>query len=200
MCGNRSDNDNESSKRVKTEFLVQMQGVGKQNEQVLVLGATNLPWALDPAVRRRFERRVYIPLPDQEARMYLVRNKLKGMDNNLADSDIAQIAAKTDGYSGSDLEIFCRDAAFEPLHLAQRTNKFKKTNVGGQTKYVPMEPSYNGGDIVQSSVYDLPQGSLFLPDLTKSDLEAALKRAKSSVAKSDLKQYEEWTREFGVSD
>ena len=200
MCGNRSDNDSDNSKRVKTEFLVQMQGVGSNNEKVLVLGATNLPWALDPAVRRRFERRVLIPLPDMEARMYLIRNKLKGLDKNLSDKDLEYIAGKTDGYSGSDLEIFCRDAAFEPLHLAQRTNKFKKVVHEGKQKFVPMPPSYTGGDYITSSVYDLPNNSLLLPDLVREDLEAALLRSKSSVSKSDLKQYEEWTKQFGVSD
>jgi vacuolar protein-sorting-associated protein 4 len=55
MAGNRSENDNESSRRVKTEFLVQMDGIGKETaNRILVLGATNLPWELDPAVRRRF--------------------------------------------------------------------------------------------------------------------------------------------------
>jgi vacuolar protein-sorting-associated protein 4 len=54
MCGNRSDGDNDASKRAKTEFLVQMQGVGNDETGVLVLGATNLPWTLDPAIRRRF--------------------------------------------------------------------------------------------------------------------------------------------------
>jgi vacuolar protein-sorting-associated protein 4 len=54
MCGSRSDGENEASRRVKTEFLVQMQGVGKDDQGILVLGATNLPWALDPAIRRRF--------------------------------------------------------------------------------------------------------------------------------------------------
>lgn len=57
-----------------------MQGVGNNNEKVLVLAATNIPWALDPAVRRRFERRVLIPLPDYDARKYLIKNKLKGLD------------------------------------------------------------------------------------------------------------------------
>lgn len=81
MCGSRSEGENESSRRVKTEFLVQMQGVGNQNDKVLVLGATNLPWALDSAIRRRFERRIYIPLPDRDARQYLLKKKLKGLDS-----------------------------------------------------------------------------------------------------------------------
>ena len=200
MCGNRNDNDTDSSRRVKTEFLVQMQGVGSQNEKVLVLGATNLPWALDPAVRRRFERRILIPLPDMEARMYLIRNKLKGLDQNLTDKDIEHIAQKTEGFSGSDLEVLCRDAAFEPLHLAQQTDKFKKVMIGGAVKYQPVARSYSGNDCITSSVYDLPSNSLVLADLVREDLEAALTRSKSSVSKSDLKQYEEWTKQFGVSD
>ena len=64
MCGSRDDSSNQSSKRVITEFLVQMQGVGHDDTGVLVLGATNIPWALDSAIRRRFERRIYISLPE----------------------------------------------------------------------------------------------------------------------------------------
>lgn len=202
MCGNRSEGENEASKRVKTEFLVQMQGVNTPNERVLVLGATNLPWALDPAIRRRFERRVYIPLPDLEARMYLLRNKLKNLDRNLSDADIKYIAEKTEGYSGSDLEVFCKDSAMEPLRFAQRTNKFRKV-MDPATKrqfYMPVDVKASGNDIVTSSVYDLPERTLMLPDLTRNDLEQALHKAKSSVSKGDLKQYEEWTKQFGVSD
>jgi SpoVK/Ycf46/Vps4 family AAA+-type ATPase len=54
LCSARSDTESESSRRIKTEFLVQMQGVGHSNENVLVLGATNIPWALDSAIRRRY--------------------------------------------------------------------------------------------------------------------------------------------------
>lgn len=199
MCGNRSEGENESSRRVKTEFLVQMQGVGSKNDKVLVLGATNLPWALDPAVRRRFERRVLIPLPDKDARSYLLRNKLKGLDSKLKDSDFENIVEKTEGYSGADLEILCRDAAFEPLKLAQRTFKFKELKIEGKIRYSPVEPS-STGNFKQSSVYDLPEGSLVLPDLTGSDLEKALVRSKPSVSHSDLKQYDEWTKQYGISD
>jgi vacuolar protein-sorting-associated protein 4 len=54
-----------------------MQGVGNDCNDVLVLGATNLPWALDPAVRRRFEKRVYIPLPDIKGRLAMLKIAIK---------------------------------------------------------------------------------------------------------------------------
>lgn len=77
LCSARSDNENESTRRVKTEFLVQMDGVGKDTGgKLLVLGATNIPWDIDNAVRRRFEKRIYIPLPDFEARRFLLERKL----------------------------------------------------------------------------------------------------------------------------
>lgn len=63
----------ESTARMKTEFLVQMDGLGHSNDGVLVLAATNLPWRLDPAVRRRFQKRIHIPLPDEAARRELFR-------------------------------------------------------------------------------------------------------------------------------
>ena len=54
--------------------------MGNDDKGILVLGATNIPWGLDPAIRRRFEKRIYIPLPEQNAREYLLRmltNKTK---------------------------------------------------------------------------------------------------------------------------
>lgn len=54
-----------------------MQGVGNDCKDVLVLGATNLPWALDSAVRRRFEKRVYIPLPDIKGRMAMLKKVIE---------------------------------------------------------------------------------------------------------------------------
>jgi vacuolar protein-sorting-associated protein 4 len=57
IMGARSDNENDATRRLKTEFLIQMQGVGNDDEGILVLGATNIPWALDPAVRRRFQKK-----------------------------------------------------------------------------------------------------------------------------------------------
>ncbi len=69
----RSEGENDATKRVKTEFLVQMQGVGNSTDGILVLGATNIPWALDSAMRRRFEKRIYIGLPEAAARAAMFR-------------------------------------------------------------------------------------------------------------------------------
>ncbi len=68
LVSTRNDTESESSRRIKTEFLVQMDGVGKSTTGVLLLAATNIPWGLDDAMLRRLERKVYIPLPDAKAR------------------------------------------------------------------------------------------------------------------------------------
>src|SRR5438046_2675657 len=57
LCGPRGEGESEASRRIKTELLVQMDGVGKDSTGVLILGATNIPWQLDAAIRRRFQRR-----------------------------------------------------------------------------------------------------------------------------------------------
>lgn len=87
LCGSRSEGENETSRRIKTEFLVQMQGVGNDNDGILVLGATNVPWELDPAIRRRFERRIYIPLPELQARTGQFHIRLGKTPNNLTEED-----------------------------------------------------------------------------------------------------------------
>jgi len=99
MTGNRSEGENESTKRVKTEFLVQMDGVGNESgNRLLVLGATNLPWELDPAIRRRFERRIYIPLPEFDTRYNLFKKLCEKTPNTLDDDHFRDLAERTEGY------------------------------------------------------------------------------------------------------
>ena len=69
LCGTRGEGESEASRRIKTEMLVQMDGVGHDSSGVLVLGATNIPWQLDSAIRRRFQRRVHIAVPDLAGRI-----------------------------------------------------------------------------------------------------------------------------------
>merc|ERR1740137_226186 len=96
LCASRSEQESESARRIKTEFLVQMQGVGNQNDGVLVLGATNIPWVLDSAIRRRFEKRIYIPLPEAPARTNMFRLNLGDTPNNLQEQDYRELGLATD--------------------------------------------------------------------------------------------------------
>jgi ATPases of the AAA+ class len=72
-------------------------GVGHDDQGILVLGATNIPWGLDSAVRRRFEKRIYIPLPDLPAREALLRKQLSKTPNDLTEEDISALAERTEG-------------------------------------------------------------------------------------------------------
>lgn len=87
VCGQRKEGDHETMRRVKTEILIQMQGVGSNNDGILVLGATNLPWEIDQAVRRRFEKRIYISLPDLDSRIGIIKYHIGKTPNTLTEDD-----------------------------------------------------------------------------------------------------------------
>ena len=82
-----------------------MQGVGNNSDGVLVLGATNLPWALDPAVRRRFQKRVYIPLPDIKGRLALLKNSINKNGIKFTHDQIQEFAQLTEGYNSINIVI-----------------------------------------------------------------------------------------------
>ena len=116
MLTQRKADENEASRRIKTEFLVQLDGAGDARQgQVLVIGATNLPHELDDAARRRFVKKMYIPLPEQPARESLIRTLLAKNAHGLKDKQIIKLSHDTDGFSGADLNALCREAAMGPI-------------------------------------------------------------------------------------
>ncbi|XP_020588987.1 spastin [Phalaenopsis equestris] len=116
LLSTRLTNENDASRRLKSEFLVQFDGVtSNQSDLVIVIGATNKPQELDDAVLRRLVKRIYIPLPDQSVRRLLFKNKLKGQAFSLPDGDLDRLVRETEGYSGSDLQALCEEAAMMPI-------------------------------------------------------------------------------------
>lgn len=110
LCSRRgSESEHEASRRVKSELLVQMDGVNSEeaSKVVMVLAATNFPWDIDEALRRRLEKRIYIPLPTSEGREALLKINLREVkvDNTV---DLMKMAKKLDGYSGADITNVCR--------------------------------------------------------------------------------------------
>merc|ERR1712154_24876 len=111
-------NEAESSRRIKTEFLIQFDGVKKASDtekRVLVIGATNLPDQLDEAVLRRFGKRIMVPLPGPDTRRGILKLLMSKQKTIISHDDYEEIVTKCDGYSCSDLATLCKDAAMGPI-------------------------------------------------------------------------------------
>ncbi|XP_071079422.1 spastin-like isoform X2 [Haliotis cracherodii] len=163
----RREGENDASRRLKTEFLVQFDGVASgAEEKVLVMGATNRPQELDDAVLRRFPKRVYVTMPDLDTRRTMLSHLLVKHDNPLTPKELDHLSRLTDGYSGSDLTAVAKDAALGPIR----------------------ELSIN-------EVKNLDANKV--RNIQLSDFGDALKRIRRSVPLDTLEKYERWNGEYG---
>ena len=167
--------DHESSRRLKTELLVQMDGLNRdEGELVFLLAATNLPWELDPAMLRRLEKRIHVGLPGEDARRRMMSRYLEPHDV-AADVDLAALAAKTDGYSGADVMLLCKEGAMRPLRrLMERLND-------------DLEPAGFGTD-----------EEVTVGEITGDDIVGALSATRPTQTEAHAKRYVEWTNSFGA--
>ncbi|KAG0502509.1 hypothetical protein HPP92_002581, partial [Vanilla planifolia] len=186
LAGQRGEgNESEASRRIKTELLVQMQGVGNDDQKVLILAATNTPYALDQAVRRRFDKRIYIPLPDLKARQHMFKVHLGDTPHNLTESDFEILARRTEGFSGSDISVCVKDVLFEPVRKTQDAMFFVKTSDG---MWVPCGPKSAGA--IQITMQELASEGLAAkilpPPISRTDFDKVLARQRPTVSKADL--------------
>lgn len=202
LCSSRSDSESESARRIKTEFLVQMNGVGNDEEGVLVLGATNIPWVLDAAIRRRFEKRIYISLPDAPARTRIFQIHLGSTPNNLTPQDYRALGEMTEGYSGSDIATVVRDALMQPVRAVQTATHFKlvhipdKQNPAIRVEYLtPCTGSEPGAR--EMSWMDVESDKLLEPLVTMKDFVKSLKNSRPTVNQAELVKQIKFTEEFG---
>ncbi|KAI9141487.1 P-loop containing nucleoside triphosphate hydrolase protein [Paraphysoderma sedebokerense] len=163
----RSDGEQEASRRIKTEFLIQFDGCGVENdEQLLINWDIRRPQELDEAARRRFRKRLYIPLPDPIGRKQIIKNLMGSQKCELNEQEIDEIVELTDGYSGSDMDGLCREAALGPI----RDISFEDM-----------------GNIAADAVRPI----------MVNDFKTALKQIRASVSTADLKGHEDWNELFG---
>jgi len=159
--------EQEGSRRLKTEFLVQFDGVAAttSDENILVIGATNLPWELDEAVIRRFPKRFQVPLPDPETRFGLVKYLMLKTTCAIPGEAVKDIITKTKGYSGSDLTQLCKDAAMGPIRE-------------------------KGADIMNMTHAQLPP-------IGQHHFNDSLRNVRASCSGESLRTYNDWDMEFG---
>jgi katanin p60 ATPase-containing subunit A1 len=178
-----ASNEHEGSLRMKTELLIQMDGLARTDELVFVLAASNLPWELDPAMLRRLEKRIHVGLPTLEARRDMFEKLLPATigdpyGNNVVmetQLDYGLLAERTEGYSGSDITLVSREAAMSSLRKV----------------FFRLERGDFGPGGTQASV-----SRIRLEPLTTEDVLTALEKTKPSATQL-LGRYDEWSRQFG---
>jgi SpoVK/Ycf46/Vps4 family AAA+-type ATPase len=172
----RDDTEKSTIASVKTTLMREWDGLGSSNDRVLVIGATNRPYALDEAILRRMPRRIMVDLPDTEERLAILQVTLRH-NRVAADVDLQEMAERLDQYSGSDLRELCREAVVSVSNT--RARELEALRAKG-------EP--------------LPEGSaLQLREVNRKDFEAATAKIRPSVTKDSAvrKRVQEWNEEFG---
>ncbi|KAG1452004.1 hypothetical protein G6F56_007932 [Rhizopus delemar] len=202
LCGARGEGESEASRRIKTEFLVQMNGVGNDMDGVLVLGATNIPWQLDSAIRRRFEKRIYIALPDAPARASIFALNVGSTPCTLSATEYRQLADLTEGYSGSDIATLVRDALMQPIRKVQMATHFKwveaplRQDPNQAARYLtPCSPGDK--DAQEMTWVDIESEQLLEPELTIKDFLKAVQNTRPTVNQDDIEHQIKFTSDFG---
>jgi vacuolar protein-sorting-associated protein 4 len=115
LAGTRGgSSEGEAMRRVKTQLLQAVEGFATGDELLVTVGATNTPWDIDAAMRRRFERRVYVTLPEREAREVMFSIHTKGISMG-SDVDFKALAEITGGYTAADIALLCRESLMQPI-------------------------------------------------------------------------------------
>ncbi|HSI62445.1 MAG TPA: ATP-binding protein, partial [Candidatus Saccharimonadia bacterium] len=123
LAADRRDLRQSAGRNLINQFLSEMDGADSQNEGVLILGATNAPWHIDPAFRRpgRFDRTLFVPPPDEAARVSIIDVMAK--KKPIGELDPRALAKKTDGFSGADMKAVFDLATEQVLNDAMKTGK-----------------------------------------------------------------------------
>jgi SpoVK/Ycf46/Vps4 family AAA+-type ATPase len=172
LAGNRDQSDNGAERRMLANLLSELDGVAQKGGDafVLTMAATNAPWALDPAVLSRFERKVYIPLPDNAAREQILSIELHQRGYQL-DLPMSQLVADTAGMSGREIERLGKFLI--DRMVADMNPDLPAAALGGREK--------------------LSQYKVRVRPLNEGDCRAALAQVRSDTSPALLERFRAWT-------
>jgi vacuolar protein-sorting-associated protein 4 len=164
-----SGHEGGGERRVKTQLLQEIQGIKSTHDKpLLVLGATNRPWDIDTAMLSRFEKKVYVPLPDMPARAGIFKIHTAGINSALTDEDFIELAVRSEGYSGRDISNVCREVIMLPI---------RELDMGG---------------LLEDSSQEVKVRDIKLKDFIKT-----IKKVKPMTTGKELKKYQDWAEEYG---
>jgi vacuolar protein-sorting-associated protein 4 len=172
-------------------------------------------------MRRRFEKRVYIALPEVMARTGMFKLNLGDTPHCISEAEFMQLGEASEGYSGSDIKVLVQEALMEPLRKCQVAKQFVTDEKGNyhpceEYPHCPWCPMVLNEQFVgqscappgqkticprcraeRMSLYDVPSDKLAVPLVGYNDFQRALKKAHSSVGTDELARFVQWTEEFG---
>jgi len=156
-------------RRVKTQLLSEIQGIKSGSKKpLLVLGATNRPWDIDAAMLSRFEKKVYVPLPDLSARVGIFKIHTAGINMALTEEDFIELGVRSEGYSGRDISNVCREVIMLPIR-----------------------------ELDMSGLLENSDQEIIVRDINLKDFTKTLKKVKPMTTSAALKRYEQWAKDFG---
>jgi vacuolar protein-sorting-associated protein 4 len=183
---------------------------------LLFLGATNFPWELDKAILRRFDKCIYIPLPDAEARSFMLKLRIRDIPNDLTDEQLKTLGRNTDCASGSGIDALVRDARLESYNNYFQARQFLPIEGGKYYEpcerypncmFCPPKLSTDPPDkdytcekcgAMRMNLMDVPSDKLKAPKLTWKNFDRALKqRSFTAVSAIELERFVKWTKDFG---
>ena len=196
----RSGSESETERRIKTEFMRQMDSLGSD---VIVVGTTNMPWELDIAALRRFERKVLVPMPDLDTRR-LIFQQHAGENHRLTEEELAVLARMTEGYTGSDISIVCNEALLKPVKMLQTATYFKPMprphgyDVDCDLFWTPCTSSEPGA--MRKSLTEIQPSQLLLRQADFDDFKASIANCKPTVSPNFVELYNKFLTKFGHSE
>lgn len=193
IARSRTDGEQESTRRIKTVLLTQMDGM-RSDGQVLVLAATNTPWDIDAAFRRRCQKRIYVGLPDLEARMRILNLHLGTTPHALQVEDFGEIAMLTVRFSGSDLRDLVQDAVMQPIRCLGETAYVHVVVDDEGVWYEMCGAEDHGAEELDPAEHDLER--VRGGPVTMAHFRDSLARAAPSVHPKDLDRFSRWEQEI----
>ena len=170
----RSAEIDEATRRVLSSLLTELDGLSGTEKFVLFLASTNTPWDIDDAVISRFEKRIYVPLPDEDARLGILRIQLE--KKGFVFDDYEWLVEKTDGYSGRDIKVLCKEGVY---------NMVRELNPGV-------------ADVADAGLDEIKRFEIRTRNVDREDFEKAFVRMKPASTDDMVKQYVEWNDMFGA--
>jgi len=188
----RSNADSEAERKMKAEFLHQMVNL----QGIVLVGTTNMPWELDIAGLKRFNKLLLVPMPDVNSRRELFWQRL-GESWVCSPAEMQEILEQTQGYSGSDLEIACNEALLRAVKAADSAKYVKK--VGGEENQCWVPCSSDDPEAVGKDEADFLASGARVGQVTATLLLSSLRNCRPTVLPSKLSLYSHFLYSLGLA-